>query len=58
MPQVLMKEVLGGDIEEAMKQGLLDCSDCGLCTYVCPSKIELDSIIKTAKDKLYKELHK
>lgn len=58
MPQVLMKEVLGGDIEEAMKQGLLDCSDCGLCTYVCPSKIELDSILKTAKDNLYKELHK
>lgn len=55
-PQLVMRSLLADDVEDAIQQGFLDCSDCGLCTYVCPSKIELDSISKSAKDKLVKEL--
>jgi len=32
--------------------GIFDCIECGLCNYVCPSKIEVLSNIKIAKEKL------
>ena len=41
--------------QESLDLGLLDCSECGLCSYVCPSKIELDDIIDQGKKELAKE---
>jgi len=43
LPQFMYKSLVAGEIEEALLHGLLDCVECGLCTYVCPSKIELSS---------------
>ena len=43
------------DVEESMRLGVLDCTECGVCTYVCPSKIELSSKFSTMKAQLYKE---
>ena len=54
-PQMIMKSLNVDDIETAVKYGLLDIVDTGLYTYVCPSKIELDEIFRSAKTKLYKE---
>jgi Na+-transporting NADH:ubiquinone oxidoreductase subunit A len=34
---------------------LLDCVECGLCSYVCPSKIELFETLKNAKAAFYRE---
>ena len=56
LPQNILRNVKGNDVEEAMKYGLLDCTSCGVCTYVCPSKIDLSSIFSDAKDQLYKEV--
>lgn len=56
LPQFLMKSIRAGDVEESVALGLLDCVECGLCTYVCPSKIELDDIIHSAKVALEKEV--
>lgn len=55
LPQVIMKNLYANDVEEAVKLGLLDCADCGLCTYVCPSKIDLDGILSGARQRLAKE---
>ncbi len=55
LPQHLVKSILAGDIEENEKHGILDCAECGLCTFVCPSKIELGEIIRQGLDAIMKE---
>jgi Na+-transporting NADH:ubiquinone oxidoreductase subunit A len=41
LPQMAYKAILAEEVEEYLEHGLLDCVECGLCSYVCPSKIEL-----------------
>lgn len=55
LPQLTYKAILAEEVEEALEHGLLDCVECGLCTYVCPSKIELTESLKTAKAAYRKE---
>ncbi|MDP6461858.1 MAG: NADH:ubiquinone reductase (Na(+)-transporting) subunit A [Gemmatimonadota bacterium] len=54
-PAQLMKSVLAEDVEETMKLGLLDCAECGLCTFVCPSKIEFGRILGQAIEECMRE---
>jgi len=35
--------------EDAEKIGLMDCMECGSCSYVCPSKRPLVHLIRYAK---------
>jgi electron transport complex protein RnfC len=50
---VLMKDALAaGDIEYAAKIGLLDCIECGACTYVCPAHIKLTQRFRLGKFEL------
>ena len=46
---------VAGEVEESIEHGLLDCVECGLCSYVCPSKLELIATLKKAKAEFYKE---
>jgi Na+-transporting NADH:ubiquinone oxidoreductase subunit A len=55
LPQLAFKSALAGEVEEALAHGLLDCVECGLCTYVCPSKIELCRFFTDAKRTYLKE---
>ncbi len=55
LPQFLFKAALAKDYEAVQELGVLDCSGCGLCTYVCPSKIELDTILRDMTMELHKE---
>jgi Na+-transporting NADH:ubiquinone oxidoreductase subunit A len=55
LPQFTYKNILADEIEEALNHGLLDCVECCLCTYVCPSKIELKNILKEAKKAYFLE---
>lgn len=55
LPQLTYKAVLAAEVEEALEHGLLDCVACGLCTYVCPSKIELADSLANAKAAYRKE---
>lgn len=36
--------------EEAQKEGIFDCMECGACAYVCPSQIALVHLIKYGKN--------
>jgi len=55
LPQFTYKTILADEIEEALDHGLLDCVECCLCTYVCPSKIELKTIFKETKKAYFLE---
>ena len=55
LPQFTMKAIYAGEVEEALEHGMLDCVCCGLCSYVCPSKIDLTTMIKHAREDYYKE---
>ena len=55
MPSFIMKALAGDDIEEALQLGLLDCCRCGLCSFTCPSKIELARILSRGMDTHHKD---
>lgn len=55
LPQFMYKSLVADEIEEALSHGLLDCVECGLCTYVCPSKIELSSTFTKERRAYYQE---
>jgi Na+-transporting NADH:ubiquinone oxidoreductase subunit A len=55
MPSFIMKALVSDDIEEALQLGLLDCCRCGLCSFTCPSKIELTQILSHGMDMHHKD---
>ena len=55
MPSFIMKALQADDIEEALDLGMLDCCRCGLCSYTCPSKIELAHILSQGMDAHFKD---
>jgi Na+-transporting NADH:ubiquinone oxidoreductase subunit A len=56
-PEFLMKALSAGDLEESINLGLLDLSEeeAALCTYVCPSKIEYDVLLRKGLEMYEKE---
>ncbi len=48
----LFKAIISGDVEESMKLGLLDLAqeEAALCTFICPSKIEFDVLLREGLD--------
>lgn len=57
LPQYALKSILAGEVEETLAHGLLDCVACGLCTYVCPSKIDICAGLQKARIAYYYEIH-
>lgn len=57
MTYFLLKAVLGNDIEEAEKLGILECDeeDFALCTFACPSKTDVGGIIRDGLELIEKE---
>ena len=57
MPYFLLKAVIGGDIEEAEKLGILECDeeDFALCSFACPSKTDVGMIIREGLELIEKE---
>lgn len=57
MPYFLLKAVIGGDVEEAEKLGILECDeeDFALCSFACPSKTDVGAIIREGLDLIEKE---
>jgi electron transport complex protein RnfC len=41
--------------DKAVEEGLLDCIECGSCSYACPANIDLVKSFKLAK-KVYKAM--
>jgi Na+-translocating ferredoxin:NAD+ oxidoreductase RnfC subunit len=55
MPQVLHRYLHREAYEQAEAAGLARCVDCNLCTYVCPSKIELQRQFAEARERMEAE---
>jgi electron transport complex protein RnfD len=53
LPPILIKEAVDkGDWEKAEKLGAGYCDNCGHCSFVCPARIDLRTIVVSAKDKI------
>ncbi len=57
MTYFLLKSVISEDIEESEKLGILECDeeDFALCTFACPSKIDVGGIIQSGLEIIEKE---
>jgi Na+-transporting NADH:ubiquinone oxidoreductase subunit A len=55
LPHVLHRYLYQEMIDEAEKAGVELCVDCNLCTYVCPSKIELREEFAETRETLRQE---
>ena len=49
LPAELAKLAEKGRFEACNELGVLDCRECGCCSYVCPSKINIVHLVKYAK---------
>ena len=52
MPNPLYRSILAGDVEEMNQLGILECDeeDFALCSFACPSKIDVGSAIRKGLD--------
>lgn len=57
VPEFLFKSIIAGDLEESIQLGMLDLSEeeAALCTYICPSKIEFDVLLREGLELYQKE---
>jgi len=51
-PVIMNNSLEAGDLDYAVKAGLLDCMECGSCTYNCPARIKLVQRFRVGKQKL------
>jgi len=51
-PVVVNTALNAGDLDEAVNTGLLDCIECGSCSYVCPASIKLTQRFRAGKQAL------
>ncbi len=52
MPLVLNKVIDRGDLEAAEKNNVMDCIECGICSYLCPGKKSPLNNIRLAKQQI------
>jgi electron transport complex protein RnfC len=51
-PAIMNQALEAGDLDEAVKAGLMDCIECGSCSYVCPARIKLVQRFRIGKQRL------
>jgi electron transport complex protein RnfC len=51
-PVVMNNSLDAGDLDYAVKAGLLDCTECGSCAYICPARIKLVQRFRLGKYKI------
>ena len=52
LPNIIKEAVTAGDVEKLKKLNIMDCVQCGSCTYVCPAEQNPLQYIRTGKLKL------
>ena len=51
-PVVMNVALNADDLDEAVNTGLLDCIECGSCSYMCPARIKLTQRFRVGKQRL------
>ena len=57
MPHAIHKYLYQDAIEAAEEARIDLCTECGLCSFVCPSKIDLAKQLADGKETIVRELH-
>ncbi|MBE7052867.1 MAG: electron transport complex subunit RsxC [Ruminococcaceae bacterium] len=52
VPLTLAESALNEDFSKCLKYNILDCIECGICSYVCPSERSCTQAIKIGKQKI------
>lgn len=52
MPCLIANAIEAGDLAQAEAYGLMDCRECGSCTFVCPAQRPIIQTFKNAKAKI------
>ncbi|MDR1428994.1 MAG: electron transport complex subunit RsxC [Spirochaetaceae bacterium] len=50
-PVLINESLESGDFDEALRTGLIDCIECGCCSYVCPARIKLVQRFRVGKQR-------
>ena len=48
----MVRALKTGKLDEAVKLGLMDCVECGACSYICPAHIKLVQRFRIGKQLL------
>jgi len=56
MPNAIHKYLFSDELEQAQRLRTDLCAECGLCSYICPSKIDLYDELVRAKVRIAEEL--
>ena len=58
LPNQLYRAIIANDIEEMEQLGLIECDeeDFALCSFSCPSKIDVGNVIRQGLDMLEAEV--
>ena len=51
-PVLMVRALKTGKLDEAVKLGLMDCVECGACSYICPAHIKLVQRFRIGKQLL------
>jgi electron transport complex protein RnfC len=51
-PVIMNNSLEEGDLDYAAKAGLMDCIECGSCSYMCPARIKLVQRFRVGKQRL------
>jgi electron transport complex protein RnfC len=51
-PVIMNNSLEADDLDYAVKAGLMDCIECGSCTYMCPARIKLVQRFRIGKQRL------
>jgi electron transport complex protein RnfC len=51
VPVIMNNSIDSGDLDYAVKAGLMDCMECGCCSYVCPAQIKLVQRFRAGKQR-------
>ncbi len=49
MPVSIVEAFKFSDVDALAQLHVTDCVECGMCTYICPSKIEVTESVRRAK---------
>jgi electron transport complex protein RnfC len=49
---IINNSLESGDLDYAVTAGLMDCIECGSCTYTCPARIKLVQRFRVGKGRL------
>lgn len=52
LPCFVAEAIEANDLAQAEKYGIMDCRECGSCTFVCPARRPIVQDVKTAKAKI------